>query len=63
MNLFGPFFSAITVKILTWVVNLLPEFALENIPALDTSATLLNIFAWANFLFGHTEGILPRIAA
>lgn len=50
MNVFGPFFSGITVKILTWVINLLPDFALENIPALETSATLLNIFAWANFL-------------
>ena len=50
MNVFGPFFSGITVKILTWVINFLPDFALENIPALETSATLLNIFAWANFL-------------
>lgn len=50
MNVFGPFFSTISVKILTWIINFLPDFALENIPALETSATLLNIFAWANFL-------------
>lgn len=61
MNLFGPFFSTITVKILTWVINLLPDFAIDNIPALETSATLLNIFAWANYLL--PSSLLIALAA
>lgn len=62
MNPFGSdVFSMAAVKILTWVINMLPDFAVENIPALETSATLLNIFAWSNYLL--PSGLIITLVA
>lgn len=50
------------LKILTFIIDRLPDYTVENIPVIEATSTLLNIFAWANYLL-PTAMILALVGA
>ena len=52
--------SVIGLKVLNFILGLLPEFEI-SIPAIDNISQVLNIFAWVNF-FLPTELIIALLA-
>lgn len=42
-------FNILGLKFLNWLIDLLPDTFVGNIPAIETTSDLLNIFAWVDY--------------
>ena len=42
-------FNILGLKFLNFILGLLPDAIVDNIPAIDTTSELLNIFAWVDY--------------
>lgn len=42
-------FNILGLKFLNFILGLLPDALVDNIPAIETTSELLNIFAWVDY--------------
>lgn len=57
--------SVTVLKFINFIVKLLPEFNLDEIPVIENIVDVTNIFAWANYFLPSTVilGLLTITAA
>lgn len=42
-------FNILGLKLLNWILDLLPDALTDKIPVIETTSDLLNIFAWVDY--------------
>lgn len=42
-------FNILGLKLLNFILDLLPDALVDNIPVIETTSDLLNIFAWVDY--------------